>query len=285
MLASGLAFVVVTGIVRYLGTDLPAVQSAFIRYGIGVVLLAPALWGLRDGLPTGVGRVVVLRGAVHTLAVTLWFFAMARIPVAEVTAIGYLNPICVTLGAALFLGEVLAVRRIAAICVALLGALVILRPGVRTIEPGHYAQLLASICFAMSYLIAKALTGRMTATAIVALLSLTVAVGLLPFALAVWQPVTATQVAWLGVVAVAATFGHWCMTRAFAEAPVSVTQPVTFLQLLWATLLGALVFGEGVDPYVLAGGGIIIGSVFYITWREARVRRVAVTPGAQAGKF
>ena len=286
MFVSGLAFVLVTGIVRYLGTELPAAQGAFIRYAWGVVLLAPALWRIaRGGLARDLARTVVLRGAVHTVAVILWFFAMARIPVAEVTAIGYLNPICVTLGAALFLGERLALRRIVAVAVALAGALVILRPGLRAIEPGHYAQLCAAVGFAVSYLTAKTLTGRLPATAIVALLSASVAAGLAPFALAAWVPVAPHQVLWLGVVAVAATFGHYAMTRAFAAAPISVTQPVTFLQLLWATLLGALVFHERVDPLVLLGGGIIIASVFYITWREASARRGGVTPGGQAGKI
>jgi drug/metabolite transporter (DMT)-like permease len=235
MLASGLFFVVVTGVVRYLGTDLPAAQSAFLRFGWGVVFLAPSLLTLwRVGVPQGLGRAIVLRGAVHTLAVVLWFYAMARIPVAEVTAIGYLNPVCVTLGAALLFGEKLAARRLIAIGVALLGALIVLRPGLREIEPGHWAQLGAAVNFAASYLFAKSLSGRMPAGAV---------------------------------------------------APISVTQPVTFLQLVWATALGALVFGEGVDPFVLLGGAVIIGAVSYITWREAQLKRRAVTPGGQAGKL
>ncbi len=286
MLASGLFFVVVTGVVRYLGTDLPAAQSAFLRFGWGVVFLAPSLLTLwRVGVPQGLGRAIVLRGAVHTLAVVLWFYAMARIPVAEVTAIGYLNPVCVTLGAALLFGEKLAARRLIAIGVALLGALIVLRPGLREIEPGHWAQLGAAVNFAASYLFAKSLSGRMPAGAIVGILSVVVTLGLLPFAIWVWVPVTAVQVAWLAVVALAATAGHYCMTRAFAVAPISVTQPVTFLQLVWATALGALVFGEGVDPFVLLGGAVIIGAVSYITWREAQLKRRAVTPGGQAGKL
>ena len=82
--------------------------------------------------------------------------------------------------------------------------------------------------------------------------------------------------------AVFATSGHYCMSRAFAVAPLTVTQPVTFLQLVWATLLGALVFGEGVDGFVLLGGGVIIGAISYITWREARLKRGGVTPAAGA---
>jgi drug/metabolite transporter (DMT)-like permease len=72
------------------------------------------------------------------------------------------------------------------------------------------------------------------------------------------------------------------MTRAFRAAPLSVTQPVTFLQLVWATLLGALVFGEAVDPFVVLGGAVIIGAISYITWREAVVQRRPVTPAAVA---
>lgn len=286
MLASGLSFVVVTGVVRYLGTDLPVAQSAFLRFAWGVVFLAPALLTLlRQGLPAGLGHVILMRGAVHTLAVTLWFFAMARIPVAEVTAIGYLNPVCVTLGAALLFGEKLAARRLIAIAVALLGALIVLRPGAREIEPGHWAQLGAAVSFAASYLFAKGLSGKMPAGAVVGILSVTVTLGLLPFALWVWVPVGVTQVAWLALVALAATSGHYCMTRAFAVAPISVTQPVTFLQLVWAATLGYFAFGEQVDPFVLLGGGVIIGAVSYITWREAQLKRRAVTPGVGAGKL
>ena len=279
MLASGLLFVGVTGIVRYLGTDLPAAQSAFIRFGWGVVFLLPTLIPMiRAGVPAGTGRLLMARGVVHTAAVVCWFYAMARIPVAEVTAIGYLNPICVTIGAALLFGEKLAARRIAAIVVAVLGALVVLRPGVREVLPGHWAQLAAAVCFAGSYLVAKRLSQLMQPGAVVAMMSLTVTLGLLPFAVLVWVPVTVEQVAWLALVAAFATSGHYCMTRAFMVAPISVTQPVTFLQLLWATLLGALVFNEGVDPYVLLGGAMIIAAVGYITWREAVIKRRSVTP-------
>ncbi|MDN5787104.1 MAG: DMT family transporter [Pseudorhodobacter sp.] len=286
MLASGLSFVVVTAIVRYLGTDLPAVQAAFLRFAWGVVILAPSLLTLwRVGVPHGLAKVIGMRGAVHTVAVVLWFYAMARIPLAEVTAIGYLNPVCVTLGAALFFGEKLAARRLIAIGVALIGAVIVLRPGVREITPGHWSQLAAAVCFAGSYLFAKRLSGEMPAGAVVGILSVLVSMGLLPFALWSWVPMTLLQVGSLALVAVAATAGHYCMTRAFAVAPISVTQPVTFLQLVWATMLGALVFGEGVDPYVLTGGAVIIGAVSYITWREAQMKRRAVTPGGQAGKF
>ena len=89
---------------------------------------------------------------------------------------------------------------------------------------------------------------------------------------------------WLGLVAVFATIGHFTMTKALSAAPLAVTQPVTFLQLVWATLLGALVFGEAVDIWVLTGGGIIIAAVSFISYREWVLSRRQSTPPAAAIK-
>ncbi|MGP3697756.1 DMT family transporter [Rhodobacter sp. NSM] len=276
MLGSGLSFVGVTGIVRYLGTDIPAAQGAFLRFAFGVLFLLPTLLPvLRQGFAPGTLKLYSLRGAFHTAAVICWFYAMARIPVAEVTAIGYLNPVLVTVGAALFFSERLALRRILAVAVALVGALIVLRPGLRELSSGHLSQLCAACLFAGSYLLARRLSDVAGAGAIVAMMSLMVTIGLLPFALLVWVPLGAIQLMWLALVAVFATLGHYCMTRAFGAAPLAVTQPVTFLQLVWATLLGALAFGERVDPFVLLGGGVIIGAISYITWRESVLRRRA----------
>jgi drug/metabolite transporter (DMT)-like permease len=219
-----------------------------------------------------------VRGVAHTLGVILWFYAMTRIPIAEVTAMNYLNPVYVTIGAALFMGEKLAGRRIFAIVIALVGAIVILRPGFRELNDGHFAMLFTAMFFAVSYLLAKKFSGEVSATVVVAMLSITVTIGLAPFAWAVWVTPTPWELAILFGVACFATAGHFTMTLAFAAAPLTVTQPVTFLQLVWATLLGFLVFGEGIDGFVVLGGALIIASVSFITWREAQLRRGAVAP-------
>lgn len=280
MLATGLCFVAVNGIVRWLGGALPAPQAAFIRFVFGLMFLGPLLVGaLRRGFPIRVWQLLTWRAALHVVAVCAWFYAMSRITVAEATAIGFLNPIVVTVGAALFMNERLASRRIAAVCVALLGALIVLRPGLRPLDPGHLSQILAALAFGASYLVAKRITEHVPAAIVVAMMSLMVAIGLAPLAWAVWVPPTWAQIGWLGMVAVFATAGHYAMTRAFAVAPMTVTQPVTFLQLIWASILGVLVFGEPLDTWVILGGALMIAAISYITWREARLRTVA-TPAA-----
>jgi len=285
MLVTGLNFVAVTALVKYLGPRIPPAESAFLRYLLGLVFLIPMIGSLRaaDWSPRLHG-LFALRGGVHALGVIMWFYAMTQIPLAEVTAMNYLSPVYVTLGAALFLGEKLALRRIAAVAVALLGVVVILRPGFRAVSPGHLAMLVTGFGFGISYLLAKTLVGRTNPTVVVAMLSLWVTLGLAPFALANWVTPTLAELGLLFAVACFATAGHYTMTLAFAAAPLTVTQPVTFLQLIWATLLGALAFGEGVDLWVVLGGCMILAAVTFITWREAVLKRRAITPVPHAMK-
>lgn len=279
MILTGILFVCVTAVVKYVGNTVPAAESAFLRYALGLLLLLPAIGPM---MRARIGRrgfgLFALRGAAHSIAVMLWFFAMTQISIAEVTAMNYLSPVYVTLLAALFLGERLAMRRILAIVVALVGAFVILRPGIRTVEAGHMAMMAAAVLFAFSYLIAKIMSDRVEPLVVVTMLSVAVTIGLAPFAWAVWVPPSLEVIGGMFLVACFATAGHLTMTLAFRAAPLTVTQPLTFLQLIWAAILGAVVFGEATDFWVLTGGGMILASVSFITWREAVLKRRQITP-------
>jgi drug/metabolite transporter (DMT)-like permease len=286
MFVTGLLFVAVTALVKYNGTRIPAAESAFLRYSMGLVFLLPMINAMRQSqLTIRQHKLFWLRGIAHTGGVSLWFYAMARIPIADVTAMNYLTPIYVTLGAALFLGEKLALRRILAVVAALVGALIILRPGFREVGMGHLAMLFAAVFFATSYLVAKLMSDETNPAIVVTMLSITVTIGLAPLALANWVTPTGSELVVLFAVAALATAGHYPMSMAFAAAPVTVTQPVSFLQLVWAVLLGAVVFGEGVDPWVVIGGLVIIGSIAFITMREAVMKRKIRTPAVPATKF
>jgi len=276
MLLTGALFVAVIAIVKHLGGALPAAQSAFLRYLLGLVFLIPMIRPiLRARLSRQDIALFGLRGAAHALGVAFWFFAMTQIPIAEVTAMGYLTPIFLTIGAAIFLRERLQARRLLAIGVALFGAIVILRPGFREVSVGHLAMLANAVFFGTSYLIAKHMTGRTSPVVIVGMLSITVTIGLAPLAAAVWVTPTLVQLGWIFLVACFATAGHYTMTLAFAAAPIAVTQPVTFLQLVWSVALGALYFSEPVDGWVVFGGLIILASVTFIALREAALKRRA----------
>jgi drug/metabolite transporter (DMT)-like permease len=274
MLAGGLLFVAVTVLVRHLGSDMPAVEAAFIRYCVGVVLVLPMAWRMRWRL---IGRhsygLYALRGLLHGGAVMLWFFAMARIPLAEVTAIGFSTPVITALGAILLFREPVRIRRMLAIAAGFVGTLVILRPGFQQIEAGALAQLSAAFLFSGSFLLTKKMTQRESSGDILVMLSIFCTLALLPGALYVWRTPTPVEVAWLALVAVFATAGHYAVTRAIAHAPLTVTQPLTFLQLVWAVLFGYLLFDEVPDGWVIFGAGIVVAAVSYIAHREARAAR------------
>ncbi len=278
MILTGVFFVGVSGVVRHLGTDMNPIQAAFIRYGFGVVLMMPILLRLDTWRPPKrIFGLYVVRGMMHAVGVALWFFAMARIPIAEVTALGFTAPIFTTIGAALFLGEKVRARRIGAVLIGFGGTLVILRPGFEAISMGSLAQIAAAPVFAGSFLIAKKLTDTESSTSIVAFLSIAVTLALLPPALMVWRTPTASELAWLFLVAMLATAGHVTLTQAFRSAEITVTQPAQFLQLIWATLLGLLVFGEQPVLWTWVGGAIIVASATYIAHRETLGKKARAT--------
>ena len=285
MLVSTLLFVGVTGTVRALGSDMSAPQAAIIRYGFGILLLSPILLRIKPReLITPRMGLHAFRGVVHGIAVIFWFYAMARIPIADVTALGYTMPIFVTIGAALFLGERFRTRRMIAVLIGVAGTLVIVRPGFVTIELGTLAQLIAAPLFAASALISKKMTEKDSSEVIVALMTVFVALTVLPFAIAVWRPPTWEELAWLFCTASFATLGHFTLMRAYAATEITVTQPITFMQLVWAVLLGYYAFAETPDIWTIVGSVIIVGSATYIAHREAILSRssAAVDPLATA---
>ena len=286
MLVTGACFVAVTALVKYMGDRIPAAEAAFLRYLLGLVFLIPMIKPIMNTRMTPrIWKLSILRGAFHAIGVVLWFFSMTQITIAEVTAMNYLAPVYVTVGAVFVLGEKLAARRIAAVIAALIGAAIILRPGFREIDDGHIAMLFCAVIFAGGYLTAKILADEVPPAVVVAMLSIFVTVFLTPLALLNWVAPTWSEIGILFAIAIFATAGHYTMTLAFAVAPVSVTQPVTFLQLVWATLLGVLVFAEPIDIWVVVGGVIILASVSFITWREAVLKRASITPPGPATKL
>ncbi len=285
MVLTGLLFVCVTGVVRHLGSDMSAYQAAFLRYAFGLLIMAPVLVrivmkgqggspGERKRLPAKT-HLHLLRGIVHGTGVMLWFYAMARIPIAEVTALGYTAPIWTTLMAVVFLHEKIAARRIAAVVIGFIGVMIILRPGLQEVSFGQLAQVLAAPLFAVSFVCAKKLTEDFTNGEIVASLTILVTLTLLPPAIMTWRAPSLDELFWLFITAALATAGHYTLAQAFRQMELTVAQPVSFLQLVWATLIGYFIFAEEPDFWTWVGAGVIVVSATYIAHREAQAARNA----------
>ena len=269
MVLTTILFVGVTATVRYLEGEVPAPQAAFLRYAIGTLLLTPSLITLIKIKPNKpLMSKFVLRGLVHSFGVTLWFYAMSVMPVAEVTAIGFLTYIFVSIGACIFLKEKLHKHRITAVIISFVGALIILRPGFKVIESGQLGMLMATVVFTASYLIAKIVSKERSSSEIVAMLSIFTTIFLIPSAIYSWEPISLEALLILAFTALIATIGHITMTQAIKAAPMVVTQPILFLQLVWASMVGLFLFDEQFDLYVIIGGTVIMICVCYVSYRE-----------------
>ena len=189
MLACGVLFILLNGLLRLLAQQLDPFVTGFLRYSFGVVVMLPFI--LRAGWAAYRPHAVLgqfWRGAVHTAGLLLWFTALPHVPLAEMTALGFTTPLFIMLGAMLFLGEKPVPARWLAAMVGFAGVMVVVWPRLSGTGGSHALVMLASApLFAASFLITKALTRRDAPHVIVVWQSVTVALFSLPFALAGWQ--------------------------------------------------------------------------------------------------
>ena len=272
MVGGGLCFSFLNTLARALSQQLDVYQAQFLRYLMGLLVMLPLVWrhGLQAYKPVNItGQ--FWRGGVHTLGLILWFTALPQIPLADMTAIGFTGPIFIMVGAAWFLGEPMRRDRWIAALIGFAGVLVVVLPKM-TGQGGWYnlVMLASAPVFAASFLITKALTRYEKPGVIVLWQSLTVTVLSLPMALPHWQSPHAAQ--WLGFVAtgVLGTLGHYCLTRAFHTADISATQSLRFLDLVWASLLGWLVFSDVPSSSTWAGALVILLATVWIARRDSR---------------
>ncbi len=281
-IAAGMLFSVLNGTMRLMALQLDSYQTQFLRYGFGLVVVLPFV--LRTGLasyrPNDL-RGQLLRGAVHTVGMFLWFTALPQIPLADTTAIGFTTPIFIMLGASLMLGEKMVVARWVAAGIAFAGVMIVVGPKL-TGSGGYYnLMMLASApVFAGSFLLAKKLTRRDSAGVIVLWQSLTVTLFTMPAALASWTPPTLLQWGLFLIGGVLGSLGHYCLNRGFKVADISATQPVKFLDLIWASAMGFLLFGNLPTQTTLIGGAVIFVSTVWIARSESR-RSAALAAAAK----
>lgn len=255
-------------------SGVPPFQVVFLRVLFALITLLPLFYirGLSFA-KTKQLRTYGLRAIVGTIAMLAWFSALAKIPVGQVTAISFLAPLFATVGAALFLGEIVRMRRWLATLVGLLGALVILRPGLTELGPGSWLAVASAIAMGISTVFIKMLTNGDDPDKIVFISSaLMTPVTFIP-ALFVWQWPEAHLWPYLIAMGPIATLGHMTLTRAFATADASFAMNFDFARLPFAVLLGFLAFGESIDFWTWIGAGIIFTASVYIAHREAQLNK------------
>ena len=272
--ASGLLFAILNTMMRKLSMELSPFQTQFLRYVASLLVMLPLVFraGLASYTPKNVTGQFI-RGGVHTIGLVLWFMALPYIGLADTTAIAFTGPIFIMIGASWFFGEKMRWDRWVASLIGIVGVVIVVAPKLGGAGGAYNLVMLASVpVFAASFLITKALTRYERTTVIVVWQSITISIFSLPLALLAWQWPTAWQ--WMaflfcGMVGAA---GHFCLTQSFGVADISATQSVKFLDLVWASILGWLVFADIPSHSTLVGGVVISAATIWIARREARTR-------------
>jgi len=270
--AAGLVFSMLNALMRALAQQLDPFLAQFLRYLFGLLVLMPLLWrhGLAAYRPKNVGG-QFLRGGFHTVGLVLWFAALPHIPLADMTAIGFTGPIFIMIGAYIFFKEPMRWERWLAAGIGFVGVLIVVGPKLAGSGGFYNLVMLASApMFAASFLLTKGLTRYETTGVIMVWQALTVTLFSLPLALLAWQWPNPLQ--WVGFVVCGflGSLGHYCLTRSFRIADISSTQSVKFLDLVWASLIGWLVFADVPSSSTLIGGVVICAATIWIATRESR---------------
>lgn len=274
MVASACCFGAMAVVVRLLSAHLHAFEIAFFRSFFGALFALLLLRGRGvQTLRTNRLGFYVLRCAIGTLSMLSAFWAIAHLPLAQAIALSYSSPLFVTIGAVLFLGEVVRLRRWSAVIAGFVGVLVIMRPGTDGFTAASLVALFSAAMTGTVTISIKYLSRSDPADTIVLLTTLLWVPLSLPAAVLVWQWPAANLWPWLILSGALGTGGQYCWTHALKIADASTLAPFSYLQLVIVTLLAWLVFGESLTVHTAMGAAIVIGASLYIARREARLAR------------
>jgi drug/metabolite transporter (DMT)-like permease len=252
----------------------PAPQVIWVRFA-GQLLFVLLILRTRTGplLRTRFAGFHVARSAFQFGATALFFLSLTHIGLAEATALTDINPVLITLGAALFLGEKLGPRRLAGVVAALIGALIIIRPGAGVFTPWALLPLGAAICYTGNALITRHLGQResiWTSMLYASLFGTLVAALALPF---VWVPVTLPDAALFALVGALGTGAQLCLIRSFSITEASVVAPFAYLGIVFAAGWGAFLYDQWPDRWTVIGSLVIVASGLYVWHRETKSTR------------
>jgi drug/metabolite transporter (DMT)-like permease len=272
LLAATLFFSISDVLAKVLGERVPVIEIGWIRYLTFFVIILGV--GAREGkvrLRVNLPGAQLVRGAMMVVSALFFIFALRFLPIADAAAVGFVSPLLITALSVPMLGEVVGLRRWTAIAVGFIGVLIVIRPGTGTFQPAAFLVLASSLAWAVATILTRRIAGRDDASAtmmwaaMVGLCLLSVAV---PF---VYVGPSWSDIALNVALGTFATIGQYWMLLAYRNAPASLLAPFNYVQLIWSTASGWMVFGTLPDEMTLLGAAIITASGLYTIHRE-RIR-------------
>jgi len=252
-------------------------QIIFIRGVIATTLLVLFFHRSLDvkQLPLLRHPASILRIVAELMASLLYLTSLIYLSIGFVTAINQALPLVITAGAALFLAEPVGWRRWTAVTVGFMGVLIIVRPGLEGFSAWSLLTLASVVFSAMRDLSTRRIPKEISSSVLSISTSLAVTIfgGLIITPMGGWQPMSLQDGVVVFTAAAALVVGYHCLIMAMREGELSFVAPFRYTGLLWATLIGYLLFADIPDELTIAGSALVIGSGLYTLYRERRVSK------------
>jgi drug/metabolite transporter (DMT)-like permease len=266
---------VMDGFAKYLGATVPVVEIVWARFTFHTALILPiafARYGITTVLRPPKPHLQVVRSLLLVMSTVFFFGALRYLPLADALALIFINPIIVTVLAPFCLGEKVGLRRWLAVIVGFAGTLIIIRPGFAELNAGTGLAIAAGVSIAAYFLLTRRLSGTsepLVTLAYTGVVGAVVSTGALPF---FWVTPSWPELAMMIGIGLIAAVGHYLIIRAYDHAPAPVLAPFGYAEIVMATVVGYVAFGDIPDRWTALGVVVLIASGLYISVREGTRR-------------
>jgi drug/metabolite transporter (DMT)-like permease len=280
MIGAMLVFPFLDVVAKFLGNDgVPVIEIVWARLFLGALITAPLLWrmeGVQSLVPRE-PRLNILRAAFILVSTAMFFGALRFQGIAETLSIYFVQPLIITMLAPFILGEHVGIRRWLAVLVGFVGVLIIIRPGLQSLNPGVFLALGSGMGSAISLVLTRKLAGGSSAMANTFYTSLFGAIFASVAVIFVWHTPTQHQMLMFLLLAAIGTLGNYLTISAMRYAEASLLAPLGYTEMINAVLAGWYFFGNFPDGWTFVGVAILIACAIYISYRE-RVRHIQIEP-------
>ena len=280
-------FSIMVVLIRKASENLHVLEVVFFRNLLALIVMLPIIRSIgMTAIKMKNTKLFFMRAFVGAIGMIAGFTCLTLIPLAQATAISFSQPLFITIGATLFLGEIIKARRIAAIIVGIIGMLIIVQPGFNGFTFGIILAIISALALSINALIVKKLTLTDTPQAIIIWMVIMLIPITLITAIPVWQWPNFQTWLYLWGIAILGTLAHFAWTKSYAMAEITSLEPIGFIKLPIIALLGWMIFSEIPGTWTWVGGLIIFMSTIYISHRESKAAdSLKPNDGAQEPKL
>ena len=269
MIIATVLFSVMHASIKYMSSSLHPFEIAFFRNLFGLIVIAP--WFIRYGLEplkTKKIKLHLARSFFNVIAMLSFFYSLSIAPLADVASLAFTAPLFASILAVVFLKEIIGIKRIIAIILGFIGAIIVIDPVYSSINNGHILTLLSASVWSVSLIIIKIL-GRTESSVTITSYMVIIMIPLSGIAtFFYWETPTINDLIFLVIIGISGTAAQMLLAQALRQGDTSIIMPFDFLKLIWAVGIGYLFFFEVPSLNTWLGSIIIFLSTLYIAYRE-----------------